>query len=73
MIAGALNEAHVGRKVKISSLDGLILGVTHRLRGRRTVDIILDLETNRGQKRIVITPKTEVGLSYSVMPKHWND
>lgn len=73
MIAGALNEAHVGRKVKISSLDGLILGVTHRLRGRRTVDIILDLETNRGQKRIVITPKTEVGLSYPVMPKHWND
>ncbi|AMS02684.1 hypothetical protein BJD55_gp082 [Gordonia phage Yvonnetastic] len=72
MIAALVNYAHVGRKLKISSLDGLILGVKHRRRGR-SVDIVFELETTLGAKTVVVSPRTEVTLLEPVLPREWRD
>ncbi|ANA86450.1 hypothetical protein BH762_gp069 [Gordonia phage OneUp] len=78
MIAAAINQGQVGQKAKIGSLDGLILSVDHRIRGglndlrkRHAVDIHLVLDTPKGIKHIVVSPRTDVQLFPSVMPNHW--
>ncbi|QAU06631.1 hypothetical protein SEA_WILLIAMBOONE_129 [Gordonia phage WilliamBoone] len=78
MIAAAVNRGQVGWKAKINSIDGLILDVQHRIRGglqdmrtRRAIDIHFTLDTPKGIKHIVVSPRTEVQILPSVLPNQW--
>jgi len=80
MIAAAVNRGQVGSKAKIGTLDGLILDVNHRIRGglkdlrkRHAVDIHFTLDTPKGIKRIVVSPRTEVQILPSIMPNQWRE
>lgn len=79
MIAAVVNNSHIGRKLKISSLDGLIVDVRHSIRGQFTdlrhkpnIDVHIKLETSRGVRHYVLSPRTEVAISYPVLDKHYS-
>ncbi|ANA86288.1 hypothetical protein SEA_LOZINAK_131 [Gordonia phage Lozinak] len=80
MIAAAVNRGQVGWKAKIGSLDGLIIDVAHKVRGglsdtrtRRPIDIHLTLDTPKGIKHIVVSPRTEIQILPSIMPNQWRE
>lgn len=74
MIAALVNNSHTGRKLKISSIDGLIVDVQHRVRGkldprhRPNIDVHVYLDTSRGVRHYVFSPRCEVLLGYAVVP-----